>query len=217
MILGLESTSSRMTRLGKGVLTDTEILSLDELAQRMDDVTAGAGPAMSAEPYDPNRMSIVGIGSDEGQFAEVVPADLSGGPQVVGDAARIKVAVSGALGRMGKATCEAVRQDDELVLAAVVDPGFADALESGSAGPTGGVERFVTLDDALATGGIDVVVDFTTPAVVRDNVLLSIRRLTPMVVGTTGLSEVTSRRSASRLWNTVCPCWWLPTSRWGRS
>jgi len=107
----------------------------------------------------------------------------------VGDATKIKVAVSGALGRMGQATCEAVRQDDGLVLAAVVDPGFADALESGSAGPTAGAERFATLDDALATGGIDVVVDFTTPAVVRDNVLLSIRRLTPMVVGTTGLSE----------------------------
>ncbi|MBN1320292.1 MAG: insulinase family protein, partial [Thermoleophilia bacterium] len=39
MILGLESTSSRMTRLGKGVITDTEILSLDELAARIDAVT----------------------------------------------------------------------------------------------------------------------------------------------------------------------------------
>jgi len=37
------------------------------------------------------------------------------------------VAVSGALGRMGQATCEAVRQDEGLALVAVVDPGFADA------------------------------------------------------------------------------------------
>ena len=40
MILGLESTSSRMTRLGKGVITGTEILSLDELAARVDAVTS---------------------------------------------------------------------------------------------------------------------------------------------------------------------------------
>ena len=79
MILGLESTSSRMTRLGKGVLTDTEILSLDELAQRVDDVTSEQVLELSAELYDPNRMSIVGIGSDEGQFTEVVPATCLAG------------------------------------------------------------------------------------------------------------------------------------------
>ncbi len=79
MILGLESTSSRMTRLGKGVLTDTEILSLDELAQRVDNVTAEQVLELSAEVYDPNRLSIVGIGSDESQFAEVVPASCLAG------------------------------------------------------------------------------------------------------------------------------------------
>ncbi len=40
IILGLESTSSRMTRLGKAVLIGTEILSLDQLADRVDRVTA---------------------------------------------------------------------------------------------------------------------------------------------------------------------------------
>ena len=79
MILGLESTSSRMTRLGKGVLTDTEILSLDELAQRVDDVTSEQVLQLSAELYDPNRLSIVGIGSDEGQFTQVVPATCLAG------------------------------------------------------------------------------------------------------------------------------------------
>jgi predicted Zn-dependent peptidase len=79
MILGLESTSSRMTRLGKGVLTDTEILSLDELAARVDAVTSEEVLELAAEMYRPDRLSVVGIGSDESAFTDVVPADCLAG------------------------------------------------------------------------------------------------------------------------------------------
>ena len=41
---------------------------------------------------------------------------------VAGDA-KIRVAVSGALGRMGRTTCEAIAGDDELSLVAAIDPG----------------------------------------------------------------------------------------------
>lgn len=75
MILGLESTSSRMTRLGKGVLTDTEILSLDELAAKIEEVSAQQVLELASEVYRPTGMSVVGIGSDESLFAEAVPAD----------------------------------------------------------------------------------------------------------------------------------------------
>ena len=75
MILGLESTSSRMTRLGKGVSTDTEILSLDELAQRVDSVTSEQIMALASEVYSPDGLSIVGIGADEEGFGSVVAAD----------------------------------------------------------------------------------------------------------------------------------------------
>jgi predicted Zn-dependent peptidase len=75
MILGLESTSSRMTRLGKGVLTDTEILSLDELAAKIEEVSAQQVLELASEVYRPAGMSVVGIGSDESLFAEAVPAD----------------------------------------------------------------------------------------------------------------------------------------------
>jgi len=75
MILGLESTSSRMTRLGKGVSTDTEILSLDELARRVDAVSSEQIMALAEEIYSPSRMSVVGIGADEGGFDAVVPPD----------------------------------------------------------------------------------------------------------------------------------------------
>jgi len=39
MVLGLESTRSRMTRLGKAEVTDGELLSLDEIVERIDAVT----------------------------------------------------------------------------------------------------------------------------------------------------------------------------------
>jgi len=79
MILGLESTSSRMSRLGKGVLTDTEILSLDELAERIESVTGEQVRELAAEVYSPARLSVVGIGADEGRFAEAVPEDCLAG------------------------------------------------------------------------------------------------------------------------------------------
>jgi len=75
LILGLESTSSRMTRLGKGVLTQTEILSEDELAARIEDVTSEQLLELAVEIYDPASLSVVGIGADEERFASVVPAD----------------------------------------------------------------------------------------------------------------------------------------------
>lgn len=79
MILGLESTSSRMTRLGKGVLTETEILSLDELAERIDGVTSEQVLELAGEVYSPGRMSVVGIGADEGEFARTVPEECLAG------------------------------------------------------------------------------------------------------------------------------------------
>jgi predicted Zn-dependent peptidase len=79
MILGLESTSSRMTRLGKAVITGTEILSLDELAARVEAVTSEQVLELAAEFYRPDRLSVVGIGSDENAFTEVVPADCLAG------------------------------------------------------------------------------------------------------------------------------------------
>ena len=79
MILGLESTSSRMTRLGKGVLTGTEILSLDELAERIEAVTPEQLLELASEVYRPSRLSVVGIGSDQSQFEGVVPEDCLAG------------------------------------------------------------------------------------------------------------------------------------------
>jgi 4-hydroxy-tetrahydrodipicolinate reductase len=102
---------------------------------------------------------------------------------VAGDA-KIRVAVSGALGRMGRATCEAIAGDDELLLVAAIDPSSPSA---GAAG-TWAERCFASLTEAFEAGNVDVVVDFTTPAVVRENVLTCIRQRGPAGVGTTGLT-----------------------------
>ncbi len=97
---------------------------------------------------------------------------------------KIRVAVCGALGRMGRATCEAVSADPETGLVAAVDTSFVDG-----AGPLLGFGRdFVDLEEALRQVEVDVVVDFTVPASVRRNILTCLERRVPVVVGTTGLS-----------------------------
>jgi len=79
VILGLESTSSRMTRLGKGILTNTEILSLDELAERIDAVTGEDVLRLANEVYRPGGLSVVGIGAVEECFTSAVPEDCLAG------------------------------------------------------------------------------------------------------------------------------------------
>jgi 4-hydroxy-tetrahydrodipicolinate reductase len=102
----------------------------------------------------------------------------------------LRVAVSGAAGRMGSTTCKAVAADCELRLVAAIDPVFADG-RAGSEVAVGvdyPVRAHESLGAALAGEQIDVVVDFSTPSVVKGNVLLCIKNGVPMVVGTTGLS-----------------------------
>ena len=81
--------------------------------------------------------------------------------------ALIRVAVSGAAGRMGSTVCEAVEAVDDLELAGRADP----SLE-------------VPLSEVL--GGADVVVDFTTPEAAIGNVRECLAADVHAVVGTTG-------------------------------
>ena len=72
LLLSLESTSSRMTRLGKGLVTDTELISIDETVRRLEAVTADDVAALAAELYAPERLSAAGIGPNEERFREAV-------------------------------------------------------------------------------------------------------------------------------------------------
>jgi 4-hydroxy-tetrahydrodipicolinate reductase len=76
----------------------------------------------------------------------------------------IKVGVLGAKGRMGSLVCQTVRSQADLELAAEVDVG----------------------DQREALAGCDVVIDFTSPAAVMDNLRWCVRSGLNMVIGTSG-------------------------------
>ncbi|MGY4721108.1 4-hydroxy-tetrahydrodipicolinate reductase [Naumannella cuiyingiana] len=78
----------------------------------------------------------------------------------------MKVAVFGAGGRMGRASCDAVEAADGLELVARIDAG----------------------DDREAAAAAQVVIDFTHPDAVMDNLAWCIDRGISAVVGTTGFT-----------------------------
>jgi 4-hydroxy-tetrahydrodipicolinate reductase len=100
---------------------------------------------------------------------------------------RIRVAVSGAAGRMGTVTCKAVTGDAGLHLVAAIDPAYASGGWKGPEGEETEPARFTDLASALDGVDIQVVVEFSIPAAVRENVVACVRRKVPVVVGTTGL------------------------------
>ena len=90
----------------------------------------------------------------------------------------IRVGVLGARGRMGTEVCRAVNASDDLELVAMVDDG----------------DWLFNVSDA----GADVVVDFTTPDVVMDNLHWCIDQGINAVIGTSGFTE--QRRGRVRSW-----------------
>ncbi|MFI7214584.1 4-hydroxy-tetrahydrodipicolinate reductase [Micromonospora maritima] len=86
-----------------------------------------------------------------------------------GPAEAARVGVLGARGRMGMEVCKAVDSAPDLDLVAAVDQG----------------DDLTTVADA----GAGVVVDFTTPDAVMDNLRFCVERGIHAVVGTTGFTE----------------------------
>ncbi len=72
LLLSLESTSTRMTRLGKATVTDVPLLEVDEIVRRLDAVTAADVADLAAELFAPGRLSAAGIGPDEMRFRQAV-------------------------------------------------------------------------------------------------------------------------------------------------
>jgi predicted Zn-dependent peptidase len=72
ILLSMEATSNRMSRLGKSLITDTELLSLDRIVAEVDAVTADAVAELAGMLFAPERLSAAGIGPNEGRFREAV-------------------------------------------------------------------------------------------------------------------------------------------------
>jgi predicted Zn-dependent peptidase len=72
MMLAMESTANRMSRLGKSLITDTELLSLDRLIAEIDAVEPDAIAELAGLLLAPERVSAAGIGPSEERFATAV-------------------------------------------------------------------------------------------------------------------------------------------------
>jgi len=72
LLLSLESTSSRMTRLGKATVTGTEIVPIVETERRIAAVTAEEIAALARDLYAPELLSAAGIGPSEKRFRAAV-------------------------------------------------------------------------------------------------------------------------------------------------
>ena len=120
----------------------------------------------------------------------------------------IKVAVNGALGNMGQTVIRAVFGDPELQLVAAIDI-KGDGSDIGTHVGLGELNIPVENDLAavLARSQPDVLVDFTTPFAVMQNIETALSLKVRPVVGTTGITEtdLETIRRWSKQYNTRCP------------
>jgi 4-hydroxy-tetrahydrodipicolinate reductase len=119
----------------------------------------------------------------------------------------IKVLVTGACGNMGRHVVRAVSDAKDLELVAAVDPAGVDRdIGEVALGHPIGVKVMGHLPAAIEQASPDVMVDFTHPDVVMDNLTVALKAEVACVVGTTGLSE-TDLKVVERLCRTHrVPC-----------
>ena len=72
IMLSMELTSNRMSRLGKSLITDTELLTFEQIIAEIDAVEASAVAELAALLLAPEHLSAAGIGPDESRFRTAV-------------------------------------------------------------------------------------------------------------------------------------------------
>ncbi|MBT4492879.1 MAG: 4-hydroxy-tetrahydrodipicolinate reductase [Gammaproteobacteria bacterium] len=103
----------------------------------------------------------------------------------------IKTGIVGAAGKMGKTLISLIAESDKLTLSAALEQPGAAALGRDAGELAGVVSSGVTITDDLATlaDDLDVLIDFTVVPATVANLEICHGSGTPMVIGTTGLSE----------------------------
>jgi len=91
------------------------------------------------------------------------------------------VLVTGAAGKMGALSAQTIAAQEDLRLAALVDPKGADAV--------GDAPCFTGVEQALALTSPQAALEFSVPAAVFENARLLLAAGVPTVVGTTGLLD----------------------------
>jgi predicted Zn-dependent peptidase len=72
IMLSMESTSNRMSRLGKSLVTDTELLSFERIIAEIDAVEPDAIAELASLLFAPERLSAAGVGPGEDHFRSAV-------------------------------------------------------------------------------------------------------------------------------------------------
>ena len=82
LVLGLEPTGARKSRIARSILFELPLLSLDELLARVDAVESADLAELARELYDPDHLSAACVGPDEACFragAKAVSEELEAG------------------------------------------------------------------------------------------------------------------------------------------
>ena len=130
-VLSMESSASRMNRLGSSVLMGVPLLTVDELLARLDAVTLDDVTQLAA-----TSGSRAHVGGRRGRRRGDVPLGARGGQPGARRSGVINVAVSGAAGRMGETVCRAVEGAEDMALVGRADPLLETGLPTCSATPT---------------------------------------------------------------------------------
>ena len=91
LVLGLESPGNRMNRIGRAVLGDTELLSVDEIVERIEAVGADDLQGIAEEHWDPAGLSGAAIGTSSRTIADAagrLSTDLADAVSSVGSSSR---------------------------------------------------------------------------------------------------------------------------------
>ena len=101
----------------------------------------------------------------------------------------LRVAVTGASGRMGQAVARAVSAEPETELACLVARPGNRLVGSSAASIVGDENCPISVSDVLDLEAVDVVIDFTLPESSLLNARACAEAGVPVVIGTTGFSE----------------------------
>ncbi|MDB5776484.1 MAG: dapB [Herbaspirillum sp.] len=103
---------------------------------------------------------------------------------------RIKIAVAGASGRMGRMLVETIQASDDAVLSGALDRAGAPGIGADAAAFLGTPSN-VTIASALSDGlsGSDVLIDFTRPEATLAHLAYCAEHGIKMVIGTTGFDQ----------------------------
>jgi predicted Zn-dependent peptidase len=81
VVLALESTGARMSRLGASVMNGLPILSVNDMIERIDSVTIEQVRELATQLFAPHQLSVAGVGPDEESFRTAIEPLLTAGVQ----------------------------------------------------------------------------------------------------------------------------------------